>query len=123
MLRKLIVFALTLAVLLGATVHPSYAQTRDQGQREVIELEDVALSIGDLPADPYRNFKFLVKMDGSSDVRLGKKYAADDFAIDVENPPPPSPYHVWYWLADWGVLLDCVYDDDTGELLYCDIYA
>ena len=29
----------------------------------------------------------------------------------------------WYYLPDLGIALDCVYDDETGELKYCDIYA
>ena len=112
-----------LAVLTSVTVQPSHAQTRDQGERETVYLEEVAPSIRELPAAPYKNFNFLVKGDAGDHVRYGERHSIDDFGIEVLDPPPPVPFHVWIWLADWGVLLDCVYDDDTGELLYCDIYA
>ena len=122
MLRKFFVFALILIVLAVATVQPSYAQSGNRGERETIVLQDVARSNRNLPT-PYKSFKFLVKGDIGGDVRIGERHSADKFGIEGANPPPPMPYHVWYWLPDLGLVLDCVYDDDTGELEYCDIYA
>ena len=38
-------------------------------------------------------------------------------------PPPPQKYWVIYASEDWALVLVCKYSDETGKLLYCDVYV
>lgn len=120
MLRKLTFLALLLAVLVAGIAHPQTTAAQERGEpQDVLVLAEPVPSLQRV--DPYKNYKFLVNWNSAA-----LKEAQNQGLIRnrfTTEPPPPQKYHIWYYLPDLGILLDCVYDDDTGELQYCDIYA
>lgn len=122
MFRKIFVFAMLLAVLVVSSVQMTAAQTRDQrdpiDQSKTIVLPGFPASVRELPPQ-YRDYLFLVESEALRSLEDVHR------AIPYRNsymtpPPPPQKSEIEIIISAFTIV--CVFDDRTGEWLYCDIY-
>ena len=116
MFHKIFVFVMLIAVLIVGSVQPTFAQGRDPGAP--IVLPDFPASVRELPTN-YRNYDFQIDSDAFrslDDVRREIPYRN----TYTTPPPPPQKSEIEIVIAVFTIV--CVFDDKTGEWLYCDIY-